>query len=202
MIEQVLELFAVYGMPAVFVIMAAGQFGAPLPTSILLLTVGALLVEGDIAGWQAFLWVFTGAVLGDQLGYAVGRFGGERLRTYVAGRKSMTAGLEKAEAYSAKWGGLGVFLTRWLFCPLGPMVNFVSGLTRMRWPVFIAADLAGEVIWVGLYLSLGYLFSSSISTIASIVANAAWLLAALAITLLLGWRVARVARKQAARSTG
>ncbi|MEX0955801.1 MAG: DedA family protein [Rhizobiaceae bacterium] len=194
MSAELLDLFAVYGLSAVFLILALGQFGAPLPTSILLMTLGALLVEGGISPTEAFLWSICGAVLGDQLGFAVGRFGGQRLRDYVSDRPKLSERLAKAEAYSARWGAPGVFLTRWLFSPLGPMVNLVSGLAGLRWPVFLFWDVAGEAIWVGGYLAIGYAFSSSISAIADVIANAAWLLAALAVTVVLGWRVLKAAR--------
>ncbi|MBO6719528.1 MAG: DedA family protein [Rhizobiaceae bacterium] len=194
MSTELLEFFSVYGLSAVVVILALGQFGAPLPTSILLMTVGALLVEGDISASQAFLWSLGGAILGDQLGYAAGRFGGSRLRDIVSRRPAYAERLAKAEALSARWGALGVFLTRWLFSPLGPTVNIVSGLARLRWSVFLLWDVAGETVWVGGYLAIGYLFSSSISAIADVIANAAWLLAAAAVTLFLGWRVLKAAR--------
>ena len=198
MSAELLEFFTVYGLAAVPVILAIGQFGVPLPTSILLMTVGALSVEGDISATEAFLWSLAGAVGGDQLGFAVGRFGGQGVRNYVAHKPRLEAQLEKAEAYSARWGAMGVFLTRWLISPLGPMVNVVSGLAGMRWPAFLAWDVAGEAIWVGGYLALGYLFSSSIGAIADLISNAAWLLAAAAVTLFLGWRVVKAARKQTA----
>ena len=198
MSAELLDLFAVYGLSAVFLILALGQFGAPLPTSILLMTVGALLVDGGISPTEAFLWSIGGAVLGDQLGFAVGRFGGQRLRDYVSDRPNLSARLAGAEAYSARWGALGVFLTRWLVSPLGPPVNLVSGLAGLRWPVFLFWDVAGEAVWVGGYLAIGYTFSSSISAIANVIANAAWLIAALAVTLVLGWRVLKAARRQRA----
>ena len=55
MSAELLEFFTVYGLAAVPVILAMGQFGVPLPTSILLMTVGALSVEGDISATPAAL---------------------------------------------------------------------------------------------------------------------------------------------------
>lgn len=199
MSAELLDLFAIYGLASVFFILALGQFGVPLPTSILLMTVGALLVDGDLSAAQAFLWSLGGAVLGDQLGFATGRFGGNRLRDYVSGHEALARRMATAEAYSARWGAMGVFLTRWLFSPLGPVVNIASGAAGLRWPVFLFWDIAGESVWIGGYLTIGYLFSSSISAIANLVANAAWLLAALAVTLFLGWRVLKAARKHAVK---
>ena len=70
MTETILSIFSVYGAPALFVIVAAGQFGVPLPTSILLLTAGALQANGDLSFWQIFSWALAGAVTGDHVGYA------------------------------------------------------------------------------------------------------------------------------------
>lgn len=121
MTEEILALFALYGLPGICVILAAGQFGVPLPTSILLMTAGALIADGDLSAAQVFAWALAGAVLGDQSGYAVARLGGRSLLGRVfRGGASDTGNFARAERFSAKWGGFGVFFSRWLVSPLGP----------------------------------------------------------------------------------
>jgi hypothetical protein len=53
MTETILSVFSLYGAPALFAIVAAGQFGIPFPTSILLLTAGALQADGDMSFWNS-----------------------------------------------------------------------------------------------------------------------------------------------------
>jgi len=189
MTETILSVFSLYGAPALFALVAAGQFGIPLPTSILLLTAGALLGEGDLGYWQVFAWALAGAVIGDHIGYAAGRFAGTAMRDRVNRWPRLRDSLTKAEALSRKWGDGSVFLSRWLFSPLGPWINLTSGLSLHPLHRFTLADIAGEVVWIGGYLALGSLFAQSIAELADIVANAAWMIGAAIITILLGWQL-------------
>lgn len=199
MTETVLYYFALYGAPALFVVMAAGQLGIPLPTSILLLTAGALLADGDLSFWQVFGWGLAGAVTGDHLGYATGRFAGVALRERLDRWPRLAGSLNKAEELTRKWGDGSIFLSRWLFSPVGPYVNLTSGLSLHPLYRFTLADVAGEIVWIGSYLSLGLLFAGSIAELADLVANAALMVGAGVITVLLGWLlVARIRRIKAA----
>ncbi len=201
MTEEILALFALYGLPGICVILAAGQFGVPLPTSILLMTAGALIADGDLTATQVFAWALAGAVLGDQSGYAVARFGGRSLLDRVfKGGASDTGSFARAERFSARWGGFGVFFSRWLVSPLGPWINLTSGLARYHWGKFLFWDVAGESVWIIGYLSIGYAFSRSIAGIAELLANLGWLIGAAAVTLLLGVLMWRAVKRHRARS--
>ncbi|GAB4349371.1 MAG: DedA family protein [Oricola sp.] len=189
MTGTILSIFSLYGSPSLFAIVAAGQFGIPLPTSILLLTAGALLGEGDLTFWQLFAWGLAGAVAGDHAGYAAGRFAGAAVRRHVARWPAMRDGLARAEAMTRKWGDGSIFLSRWLFSPVGPYINLTSGLSLHPLHRFALADIAGEVIWIGGYLALGTAFAQSIAELAEIIANAAWMIGAAAVTVLLGWQL-------------
>lgn len=195
MTETILSVFSIYGAPALFIIVAAGQFGIPLPTSILLLTAGALQSEGTLSFWQLFAWGLAGAVTGDHAGYAAGRLASVAIRDRVARWPSAAAGLARAEALTRKWGDGSIFLSRWLFSPVGPYVNITSGLSLHPLHRFTLADIAGEIVWIGSYLALGVLFADSIAQLADLVANAAWMLGAAVITALLGWQLYRRIRK-------
>ena len=189
MTETILSVFSVYGAPALFAIVAAGQFGIPLPTSILLLTAGALQADGDLSFWQLFAWGLAGAVAGDHVGYLIGRFAASAIRDRIGRWPAAQAQLLKAEAFTRKWGDGSIFLSRWLFSPLGPYVNLTSGLSSHPVHRFSMADIAGEIVWIGGYLSLGAIFAQSIAELADIVANAAWMIGAGVITLILGWQL-------------
>jgi membrane-associated protein len=189
MTETILSVFSLYGGPALFAIVAAGQFGIPLPTSILLLTAGALQADGDMSFPQLFAWALAGAVTGDHAGYATGRFAAVAIRDRVHRWPAFDRGLTKAEGLTRRWGDGSIFLSRWLFSPLGPYVNLTSGLSRHPVLRFTTADIAGEVVWIGGYLALGSLFAQSISQIADIIANAAWMVGAAIITAVLGWQL-------------
>jgi membrane protein DedA with SNARE-associated domain len=201
MSETILSVFSVYGAPALFLIVAAGQFGIPLPTSILLLTAGALQADGELTFLQLFGWGLAGALAGDHAGYAAGRLAAGAIRQRVSRWPAVQKNMDRAEAFTRRWGDRSVFLSRWLFSPLGPWVNVSSGLSSHPLHRFTLADIAGEVVWIGGYLMLGSLFAQSIAELADVVANAAWMTGAALITLMLGWQLlVRIRRIRASKN--
>src|ERR1700730_3180306 len=94
------------------------------------------------------------AILGDQIGYGLSRWGGRHLAVRISRRFGGEAKIKKAEALSKKWGGLGIFFSRWLITELGPWINVTSGISGYSWQRFIFWDALGEVLWVVLYVML------------------------------------------------
>jgi len=147
----------------------------------MMLSGGAFVSSGDLALIDVILAAFAGAVLGDQTGYALGRFGGTKLVDRVARSPKRAKLIERARDTVDRRGGIGVFFSTWLFAPLGPWVNFIAGAGGLGWARFSVADILGEMIWVAVYVSLGILFSQQITNVADIMGNALGLLAALAV---------------------
>jgi len=201
MTEQLLDTLALYGIPAAALLLAIGQVGIPMPTSLALLALGALAANGDADVSSAFIWAVAGCTLGDQAGYFVGRLVMQQAsdRPGMIGKLARRA--RKAEPHLQKWGGSGVFLSRWLFTPLGPPVNYASGATRLSWPLFTLWGLAGETLWVTIYIVLGYVFGSNIEALANVLGNLSMALALLAIAAFLGWRLLHAARKPKIKPT-
>lgn len=191
MIETVLNWFALYGVAVLFIAILAGQTGViPVPTTIILLTVGALLEDGSVNPLYVLITSVFGAVLGDQFGYTVGRMGGLTLLSRIEATRWGPM-IERAERYSSKWGSFGVFFSRWLVSPVGPYVNYLVGMTKMPWLRFSLMSVAGEIVWIAGCLGLGYGFSASIPSIDALLANMTWFVGALIATVFLGLRVKR-----------
>ena len=125
----------------------------------------------------AILSAYCGALGGDQTGYLIGRSFAGSLERWAQGRKNRTRMLERARASIDDWGGMGVFLSRWLVSPLGPYVNLAGGAGRLRWARFSLWGAAGEMVWVGLYVGLGYGFAGSLTAIAEFAADVSGVLA-------------------------
>lgn len=200
MTGQLLELLTIYGLPAAALLLAIGQFGLPIPTSLALLTLGALAANDDTDLSTAFIWALTGAASGDQAGFFTGRLIGRS----AEGRSGFLGGMARkaraAEPRLAKWGGSGVFFSRWLFTPLGPAINIASGITKLSWSTFTAWGMAGETLWVSIYMALGYSFGSNIETLAGILGNLSMALAMLALAGFLGWRLKLTVQAAQART--
>ena len=159
------------------IILAATIFlaalGAPVPGTVLLVLSGAFAASGDMQPVDVVLTAFFAAVAGDISSYAIGHKGGAWLQGRLR-RAGLGERVDKAEAYMAKWGGPGVFFSRWLVAPIGPTLNYVAGITRFGWQRFLFWDLLGEVIWVGLYVGIGMLFSTSALALVDMIASAGW----------------------------
>jgi membrane protein DedA with SNARE-associated domain len=62
-------------------------------------------------------------------------------------------------------------------------------MAGLPWLVFTVAGVAGETIWVGLYIGLGMVFSTSIQALADVLGTLSWLILAAGVTVLIGWRL-------------
>jgi membrane-associated protein len=197
MSDYLLATLGVYGVPVLFVALLVGSAGVPLPASLLLVAAGSFVEQGELELWPVLALSAAGAILGDQIGYALGRWGGRRLTR----RLGRLVGGEKRIADAEEWlrrrEGVGVFLSRWLLTPLGPVVNLTSGATRYSWPRFIVYDVLGEALWVALYVLLGRFFSDRVQALSDLLGDLAWAVLGLVAAALLGVLVFRYLREPA-----
>jgi len=181
-----------YGLVVITLATLLSCFALPMPSSLMMMAGGAFAAAGDLVLWQVCLAAFAGAITGDQTGYFLARhYGGDRLWTRLRRKRASARLLAQAESLLARRGGWAVYLTRWLFSPLGPYVNLIAGATRMPWRRFVLADLAGEATWVAVYVTLGYVFGSQIEEVSDTLGNVIGALTAGMMTFLLGralWR--------------
>ena len=194
MSEIALALVADYGVPIVFAVTFLSCLALPVPSSILMLASGGFAATGDLTLSAVLAAAFFGAVLGDNTGYWIARASGDRIQSWLESRPKRAALHHKSQAYMEKWGGSSVFFSCWLVAPLGPYVNYVSGLTRFTWLRFAMWGIAGEIVWVSLYVGLGYSFADNITSVASILANASGLITATLVAIGLGawlWKLSK-----------
>jgi membrane-associated protein len=189
MSDYLLATLGVYGLPVLFGALLVGSAGVPVPASLLLVAAGSFVDQGELDLWPVLALSAAGAILGDQIGYAVGRWGGRRLTRRLGRLVGGESKVEGAEAWLKRRGGVGVFLSRWLLTPLGPVVNLTAGATGYPWPRFIFFDVLGEALWVALYVLLGKFFSDRVQELSDLLGDFTWavlgLVAAAALGLLL-----------------
>lgn len=181
MSETVFALVTSYGVYVIFASAFLSCLALPIPTSLMMLSGGAFVTTGDLTLWQVIAAAYGGAVIGDQAGFAIGRFGGTPLVEKIARTPARHAVLKRAQHMVDQYGGTGVFFSTWLVAPLGPWVNFVAGATGLGWARFALWDVLGEIMWVTIYVGLGMVFASQVSAVADIMGNVVGLLAALAV---------------------
>jgi membrane protein DedA with SNARE-associated domain len=195
--EQILAALAQYGSPALFGVVTIAADGIPLPITLLLIVTGSLASQGVMRFWWAVGLATAGAVLGDQAGYAIGRWGGsglvDRFSRMLGGRER----LEKTQSQAREWGGPGIFFSRWLVTPLGPWVNLASGIAEYSWIRFLIWDVAGEFLCALIYILLGRVFSDRVVSLNELMGDLSWALVALLAAGVIGWLLYKsVARKQ------
>ncbi|MCB1331246.1 MAG: VTT domain-containing protein [Maritimibacter sp.] len=200
MTETVFALVSSWGPWVIFASAFLSCLALPIPTSLMMLTGGAFAAAGDLALWQVVAAAWTGAVLGDQAGYLIGRFGGTPVVDRLARAPARAAVLARARALVDRRGGIGVFLSTWAVAPLGPWVNFIAGATGLGWLRFTLADVTGEVIWVALYTGLGQVFAANITLVADAMSDIVGLVVALVVAGAAALWIRAVLRAQKARA--
>lgn len=188
MTDWLLALVPQYGSLLLAVCTFASCLAVPIPASVLMLAAGGFVAAGDLSLIAAAGGALAGAVAGDQTGYLAARWGGASLLARL-GKSAVP--LHKATALLAHRGGVAVFLTRWLFSALGPYINLAAGAAGQPWIRFTLWGVAGEAVWVGLYVGLGYSFTGNLEAASAVAVNILGFLAAGAVALGLGvWLLA------------
>jgi len=187
MSESLLAAVSQYGAPALFGIVAIAAVGVPLPITLLLIVAGSMVSQGAMNLWWAIGAAGAGSILGDQVGYAIGRWGGPVAAAKLCGLLGKRVSLPAMEAKVRTWGGAGIFFTRWLLTPLGPWINFASGTAGYPWRRFLLWDTLGEFAGAAIYISLGWFFSDRVISLYGVLGDLTWAIAALLAAIVLGY---------------
>jgi len=145
-----------YGYPALFGGMLIEQFVPPMPGEPLLLGAGALAGTGHLRLWLAAALALAGTVVGDLVWYEIGRRGGHRVLKWMC-RLSIEPDtcVRRGEDTFARRGASVLLIAKFLpgLNSIGQPLAGALGMPRRRFVIF---DLLGAVLWVGLYVGLGY----------------------------------------------
>ena len=195
MTETILALVPTYGLPFLFGIAVLAASGVPVSSSLALLVTGAFIASGELPLTESYLTALAGAVIGDQIGYQIGFRAGNAVEERLGRKPKRAAQILRAKDFIVRFGGVGVFLTRWLLAPIGPITNIICGASDMRWLRFTIWDFLGEVLWVAIYIGIGYAFRGNLEEMAALLGEASWLLIAALVALGMGIRVLVVLRQ-------
>jgi len=185
--DQLLAAVSLYGAPALFGIVAIAAIGVPLPITLLLIITGSLISQGAMNLWWAIAAASVGSILGDQIGYAIGRWAGPAVVARLSRVFGKRGNLEAMEAKAKAWGGPGIFATRWLISPLGPWINLASGTAAYPWHRFLFWDILGELTGAAVFISLGLFFSDRVMSLYAVLGDLTWAIATLLAAIVLGY---------------
>jgi membrane-associated protein len=168
--DQLLTWLLLYGYPVLFGAVLAGSLGVPIPNNLLILAAGGFAAEGDLDLVLVLVVVFVAAILGDAVVFAAAWSLGERAVVRYGARVGLTeARLAATRRRLGAGVGLSVFMTRWLLTPLALPAGVLAGIGRYPPPAFVVCAVAGEALWTGAFVGLGYAFGESWSGILDIV---------------------------------
>jgi membrane protein DedA with SNARE-associated domain len=142
------------------------DFGIPVPGETMLIAASLYAGAGHLDIWLVGLVGFAAAVLGDNVGYLIGRRGGRELVLKYGKVVFVTADrLDRTEAFFTRHGGKVVFVARFVE-GLRQLNGIIAGIVEMPWRRFIVFNVLGAAVWVGLWSSLGYLAGNHVEAIA------------------------------------
>ena len=163
LLHHVSVLIREFGSIALFVIVTAESLGAPVPGESAIVLASIAAGAGKLSIWLVALSAFCGAVLGDNVGYFLGRKFGRRLIEKYGRRIGITADkYRRAEAFAFRYGPWMVIGARF-FVILRQLNGLVAGTTGMRWLAFFLANVLGAALWVGFWTTLAYKLGHSVS---------------------------------------
>src|SRR3954470_8193205 len=147
MLLSIIKLPAPLGSPILFALVGAESTGAPVPGETALIATGILAHHGQFRIELVVVVAALGAIIGDNLGYLIGRTGGRRLLERPGFlEKHRRAVLTKGEPFFARHGPKAVFLGRWV-AGLRIAAAWLAGINRMPWPVFLFWNALGGIAW-------------------------------------------------------
>ena len=182
-----------YGVLLVTVVLTLESFGAPLPGESLLIVASVLAGRGDISFSSLLFFAWLGAVLGDNIGYIIGRKLGRAAVLRYGQRIGLNPDrLKKIEEIFARFGPATVALARFVNI-LRQLNGVVAGTLNMDWRQFLIFNAVGGALWVLVWGFAGFYLGEHLSMISSFardlgVAGAIVVLAILLAVLLYAWR--------------
>jgi membrane protein DedA with SNARE-associated domain len=162
-LDNLKEIAHHYGYWAVFIGIALENTGIPLPGETITIIGGFLAGSGELDYWWVLFSTISGAVLGDNFGYWIGKIGGWQLLVTVGGwfgigeeQLELTRERYSINAPQAVFFGRFITLLRIFAGPL-------AGIANMPYPQFLLCNFGGATIWAGTIVTLAFFLGQVLS---------------------------------------
>lgn len=188
-----------YGYWAILLLVLVEDFGIPVPGETILIAGAIYAGTGRLNVAAVGVIGFAAAVIGDNIGFAIGHFGGRALVLRWGRYVLLTEErLEKTERFFERRGGVVIMIARFIE-GLRQANGIIAGISGMHWLRFLAFNALGAALWVGTWVSVGYFAGDHITTIYGYITRYSYYaLIALALAIV-AWIVLRVRRARRAR---
>lgn len=161
-IGQFIQEYGNFIYPILFIIIfcETGLVFLPfLPGDSLIFAAGTFAAIGKMNFWLLIIIIIMSAILGDTVNYEIGKHFGKKILNNKKFKLIKDENIKKAEDLVKQYGGMAVLLAR--FMPIiRTIVPFVVGMGELHYPKFIKYNAIGGIVWVSLFLTMGYLFGN------------------------------------------
>ncbi len=190
-----------FGVWAIALLIMVEDFGIPVPGETILIAGAIYAGAGRLNVVAVGVAAFIAAIIGDNIGFAIGHFGGRALALRWGKYVFLTEErLNKAEAFFDRRGAIVITFARFVE-GLRQANGIIAGITGMHWLRFLIFNAIGAALWVGTWVSLGYLAGDHITTIYHyITVYSYYVLIALAV-LVVGYIALRLRRRRRRRAS-
>jgi membrane protein DedA with SNARE-associated domain len=145
-----------YGLVALFIVVMLESGGAPLPGETALIAAAIFAADGHLNIAEVIVVAAAAAIIGDNIGYWLGRLGGRPLLERWGPTKRWSERvLPWGEAFFERHGGKTIFLARF-FSVLRVTAAWLAGMARMHWWKFFFWNALGGVCWAVLVGLIAY----------------------------------------------
>ncbi len=189
-----------YGYLAVGGFVLLEDFGVPVPGEAILIAAAIYAGTGHMNIAFVILVAVAGAIVGDNIGFIVGHFGGRPLVERFGRHIFLTPErLDRAEDYFNRQGGKIVVVARFVE-GLRQVNGIMAGTVGMKWLKFLGFNALGAVLWVCTWAFLGYFAGENIGEIWGGFERYKWYVIGAAAVIVIAYVVVRVRRRRPAET--
>jgi membrane protein DedA with SNARE-associated domain len=189
-----------YGLWAILLLVLVEDFGIPLPGETVLIAGAIFAGSGQLNVFAVALTGFAAAVIGDNIGYTIGRFGGrilvERWGRYIFLTPER---LKTTEAFFESHGAKIITIARFIE-GLRQANGIIAGIAQMHWLRFLIFNALGAALWVGAWVSIGYFAGQHITPIYGAVTRYSLYAAIAAVVLIAAWIAYHLRKRRRSRA--
>jgi membrane protein DedA with SNARE-associated domain len=145
-----------YGLVALFLAVMLESGGVPFPGETALIAAAIYASQGQLDIVQVIAVAAVAAIVGDNIGYWIGRTAGRKVLTWFGPLHRLSQGvLPWSERFFKRHGGKTIFLARF-FSVLRVTAAWLAGISRMHWWTFFLWNAAGGICWAVLVGLISY----------------------------------------------
>ncbi len=157
--QLLIDWLTQYGGLALFVLLILGILALPIPEETLMVVAGVLIKNGTLTVYPTLLAAYAGSMCGITLSYLLGKTAGAYLIERFGEKWWIGKHFQQAQQWFDRFGKWALFIG--YFIPgVRHFTGFSAGMVKMTYRKFSIFAYGGAVVWVSLFISIGYFFGN------------------------------------------